>query len=319
MEIRGAILGIIASSAVDLALCRWQIDLPLRYLLRRSTFPARALWAYIGPLFLAAVSARLYDRLDLFALQALGGTDAQTGWYAAAQNLALLPAVFAASFTPLLLSTLTRLRRTGQDQAATRMARQALRLVLCLLPLGGIVAGSSVSIVCFISGPAYAAAGPLLAWLMFAALASVMISTGSSMLVAVDRPFSTILICGALPPVALVGHLLLIPQLGPVGAAISSTAAASLGAAVAVGLVWRFWRVLPPLATLCRSILLCVAAWFIARHWPVSNAMLIPKLIVLTIVVAAGLVLSGELPLSWIAKRRAGISQASLPSERIEC
>ena len=133
LSVRGAILGSIGASVVELAIARWHIRPPL---FRRSTFPARQLWGYAMPLFLFAVSMRLFDKMDLFVLKALGASAAQAGVYGAAQNLSVVPGIFALSFAPLLLATLTRLLRDGHEEHARAMARDSLRLVLllCRLP-----------------------------------------------------------------------------------------------------------------------------------------------------------------------------------------
>ena len=54
-----------------------------------SAADARMMWRYAFPLFAAAISLRLFDKLDLFALKALGGSDALAGLYGSAQNRAI--------------------------------------------------------------------------------------------------------------------------------------------------------------------------------------------------------------------------------------
>ena len=58
------------------------------------------------------------DKLDLFALKILGGSTDLAGLYGVAQNVAIVPRLFALSFSPLLLSTLTRLLRDGNEPLA---------------------------------------------------------------------------------------------------------------------------------------------------------------------------------------------------------
>ncbi|HAJ61469.1 MAG TPA: teichoic acid transporter, partial [Cyanobacteria bacterium UBA8543] len=105
LSISGAILGSVGASLVELAICRFYIRPSL---FSPSNFPAAKLWDYGVPLFLFALSMRLYEKLDLFALKILGGTAAEAGFYGAAQNLSLIPGIFSLAFAPLLLSTLTR-------------------------------------------------------------------------------------------------------------------------------------------------------------------------------------------------------------------
>src|SRR5207253_2658500 len=145
----GAILGSIGASLVELAVSRRYVRPPL---IGRAALPARQFWSYAVPLFLTAVSTRLYDKLDLFVLKSLGATAEQAGIYAAAQNLALIPAIFSLAFAPLLLSTLSSLCFSRDLDSARAMSRDALRIIFWLLPLAAVVAGAAPEIVAWIFG-----------------------------------------------------------------------------------------------------------------------------------------------------------------------
>ena len=166
-SIKGAIVASIGASLIELGFARHFLRPAL---FGPTDFPARRLWIAAVPLFLCALALRVIDKLDLFMLKLLGATAAQAGVYGVAQNLTLLPGIFAMSFAPLLLSTLTRLLRDGHEQHSRLMARDALRLVLLLLPLAGLASGAAGEIVRLIAGPKFMAAGPLLAVLIFEAV-----------------------------------------------------------------------------------------------------------------------------------------------------
>ncbi len=127
-----------------------------------SQFPIRKLFDYALPLFLYAAGMRLFDKVDLLALTILGGSVETAGIYGAAQNLALVPGIFALSFSPLLLATLSRLTSAGQEQAARKVASDALRVILLMLPFAAIAGGASreISVMCF--GPAFEKSAPIL-------------------------------------------------------------------------------------------------------------------------------------------------------------
>ena len=93
--------------------------------------------------FAAAISLRLFDKLDLFVLKALGGTATLAGLYGAAQNLTIIPNLVALSVTTLLLSTLSRALRTGDADGARSLAANAIRGVLVLFPFAGVAAGAA--------------------------------------------------------------------------------------------------------------------------------------------------------------------------------
>ena len=62
------------------------------------------------------------------------------------------------------------------------MSRNAMRVVIGLLPLAGMMAGAAPEIVGLIFGPQYLPAAPLLAQLIFGAVALAMISVATAIL-----------------------------------------------------------------------------------------------------------------------------------------
>jgi len=263
-------------------------------LLGRSTFPAHQLWAYAVPLFLSTLSMRSHGRLDLFALKILGGTTEQAGIYGATQNLTAVPGIFALSFSPLILAVLSRALRDGDSHTVRQQSSNAMRLVIGLLPFAGMTAGAAPEIVRLIFGPRFLPGAPLLAWLIFGALAGVMISVTMAILTAAGKPGWTFGLTGPLLPLAVVGHLLLIPRLGPIGAAVVTTLSASLGAVAGVLAVHRALGTLPPQATLWRSTLICGCAYALAYLWHAPRFLLLLKLPVIGLGILLAFLVLGE-------------------------
>jgi len=301
LSVPGAVLGSIGASLVELAIGRFYVRPSL---FRRSAFPVRQLWGYAVSLFLFALSMRIYEKLDLLALKVLGATAAQAGIYGAAQNLSLVPGIFALSFSPLLLSTLNRVLGTGDTRLAKAMSRNAMRAVIGLLPFAGMTAGSASEIVGLIFGPAFLPAAPFLALLIFAGVARVMISVTTAILTAVGKPGWTFALIGPLLPLTVTGYLLLIPRWDAIGAALVTSLFAGLGALATVLAVYRIWRILPPTATLCRSTLLCGLASALAILWPTPGLLLLLKLPVIGLVVGLLFLLLGEFSAGEIAMVR---------------
>jgi O-antigen/teichoic acid export membrane protein len=292
LSVTGAILGSIGASLIELAIgCFYVRPLPFS----RFTFPLRPFWEYAAPLFLFALSLRLYDRLDLFALKALGGTAEQAGIYGAAQTVALVPGIFALSFSPLVLSTLSRTLRAGDTRQAKEIGRNAMRLVVGLLAFIGLAAGAAVEIVDWVFGAAFLAAAPLLALLFFGALALLMISVTTAILTAVGRPGLTFALTGPLLPLVLVCQLVLIPAHGAIGAATATALVAGLGAVATVVAVFWIWRIVPPAGTLGRAVLACGLAYALAVVWPAPGLLLLAKLPTIAVVVCLTFVALGEL------------------------
>jgi lipopolysaccharide exporter len=195
--------------------------------------PWRELGRLAAPLFVAGASVRAFERVDLVCLQVIGGRAAETGAYGAAQSLAALPGFVAAAFAPVLLASMTRLVIAGDRVSARALSRKALRAVAWALPVGGLIAALSGTIVRLLFGEDFAAAGPLLAVLSVASLANVLLVVASTLLVATDRAGTTVAIAAPLVPVAIAGHVLAIPRFGGLGAATVTAAVSCVAAGVA--------------------------------------------------------------------------------------
>jgi len=130
--------------------------------------------------------------------------------------------------------------------------------------------------------------------LIFGALALVMIGVTTAILTAAGRPGWIFALTGPLLPLALVGHLVMIPRLGMVGASLVTATSAGLGAAATVLAVHRCWRILPPFGTLVRSVLICAGAYALAALWPAPGLLLACKLPVIGLLIGLAFLLLGE-------------------------
>lgn len=298
-----ALWGIIGASLVELVVCRLYVRPSL---LRRDSYPVRELCVYALPLVASALCVSLYHRLDLLLLKALGGTAAEAGVYGVAQNLSLLPSLFAFSLAPALLSTMTRALRDGDDAAARHVARQAMRAVILLSPAAAITAGAAPEIVGLIFGAEFLRAAPLLSLLIFGALALLMMSVTTCVMVAAGKPVWTLHVAWPLLLGAGVAHLLLIPRFGAISAAAVTTGFACAGALVTIGLASRlFGRVAPPAPTLWRSAIVCLLAYATTAVFPASGLMLLLKLAGVSLLALIVYTLLGEFSANEIGAARA--------------
>jgi O-antigen/teichoic acid export membrane protein len=290
-SVTGAILGNVGATAVELLVSRIFVRPPLFY---HTAFPLKQLWNYAIPLSVYSLSMRLFDKLDLLMLKALGGTVQQAGVYGAAQNLALIPGVFSQSFAPVLLATLGRVRRNEGVDRAKRTGQQAMRLVLLLLPFAALTSGSATEITALVFGAQFAATAPLLSVLIVGAIAQVMISVTTSILTAADQPKWVVTLTAPLIPIVILAHWLIIPQFGALGAALSTTLAATLGAIATMLAVYRTWQILPPYQTLLRSLLVCGFAYAVAFYWSTPGIWLLLKLSLVTLLIPVAFFVLGE-------------------------
>jgi len=233
--LNGAILGSIGASVIELGVSLFYVR-PSLFL--KSSIPLRGLWSFAAPLFMSALSLRFF-RLDLFALKVLGGTAAQAGFYSAAFNLSTPPALLSISLSPPLISTLSRLMKDGHTSEAKEIASAALSSVFWLLPFGAVAAGASPDIVELVFGRDFSTAAPIFAFLIFAAVALHAVNVAIAILTASNHPKWSFTLTGPMVPIALLGHILLIPPLGGLGAALVTTFVACLSAVISVLAVYR--------------------------------------------------------------------------------
>jgi len=290
-SIPGAIVGSIAASFVELIIGRIYVR-PSMW--RPAGFSVQSLWGYAVPLLFAAVSLRLFDKLDLFTLKALGASAEQAGNYGAAQSLSLVPGILALSFSPLLLSTVTRLLLSGEREAARNLGRDAMRFVLGIFPFASLVAGAAPEIVRLVFGRRFLSAAAPLSLLIFGAVALMMISVASAILIGASKPGWAVALAGLLVPLALIGCLYFIPTWGLNGAAMATMLSAGGGAVASMLAVKRLWGLLPSVSTLLRSLLLSTLAYILAVSWKTPDILLLLKLPVISLLICVGYFVLGE-------------------------
>jgi O-antigen/teichoic acid export membrane protein len=309
-SVDGVIIGVILSSAIELLVARIAVRPSWRH---DAEFPLRRLTDVALPLLVYAASIRLLDKLDILALQRLGGSVAEVGVYAAAQNLAIAPGLFAAALSSLLLSMLGRLRHGDQHDRARELARGALRTVVLLIPFAALVAGGAASLVHVVFGDAFTDATPLVGLLIFAAMGMLMLAVTSAILVAGGRSHVAVWTVTPLVVASTAGYVIAIPRFGAAGAALITTAVSLVGAAGSVLAVHRMWRVSPPALSVMRSLVVSVVVFAAARALVqngrnLTTLALLAPLALLGALIPVLFVLTGELgrrELELVQPRRA--------------
>jgi len=291
-SIDGAFAAIVGASVLELVVARRYVQPGFR---GGSAADASTMWRYAFPLFAAAISLRLFDKLDLFVLKALGGSDALVGLYGGAQNLAIIPNLIALSMTTLLLSTLSRTLRVGDTESARVLAENVLRGVLMLFPFAGVAAGASTALSTMIYGTEFAGAGPLLSVLIFASMMMAVVSVASAILTAVGRPGWAMTAALPVAPLALVGHVLVIPHFGARGATVVTLVVAAVGAGLSLIAVSQAWRVHVPWATVARVAAATTLTTTVATRWKTAGALTLVEIGVMSVVATVALIVLGEL------------------------
>ncbi len=300
LSVAGAVLGVAASSALMLLVCRRQCRPPVFV---RSTFKGRRLWSYSIPLMLSAWSFNLLAGLDLMALKLLGVTADQVGVYGAALNVATMPSIVAAGVAPLLLSTVSRLRQQGAAAEARQIASQGLRLGVLVAPFLAAVAGSAGELTRLLFGPGFVTTGLLMPALLLAGLGRLMVTVTHMILIAAGRPTWTAYLMA--PPVllAVVAFPLAIPVAGAVGAASVAVAVWWLAAGAALAALIRFGWPAVRRRTVFNAVVSSAAVFALAILCPTPGLLVLLKLALLAAAAMLALLGLGELDrreLTWI-------------------
>ena len=289
--VRGAIAGLVMTAAIDLGLGWLFTAIPLR---NTSRVGWREFAGLAMPMFLTAISLRTFERIDLFALQTLGADAAQTALYGAAQNLALTPVWLAQSMLSLSLSSVAQLVIAGDLPGGRILARQTARASVLLLPLAALLAGSAPQVISLVYGARYAAASPVFAMLIFAAIGLVQVSVVAALLTSFDRLGWQAALIIPLGPRSIAVPAVACPRLGSTGAALTTLGLTWSCVLVSGCMLYRLTGVAVPVGTLLRSAVLSAGGYFLAQYWPLSGAWILLKLPALAVFSGVILIILGE-------------------------
>lgn len=268
---------------------------------------ARQLLTYATPLAVSAISLRLLDRLDIFALRGFGGALENVAAYGVAQNLALAPTLFGTAFVPALVAAFSYRSAHGDGGGARRLSSQALRAGFLMLGLTLLAASTAQGLIELLFGARYAAAAPLFALLIVGAGATLVNGLAIAVLVGAGQLRWIARLTVPLVIIAAIGHTLFIPRYGAVGAAVVTASTAFLGATASCAATRVLVGTPIPYATLLRSVGLGgITAWALARV-NVEGAAVLAVLAACLVLFAIALVLAGELRANeraWVRARR---------------
>lgn len=290
-----AVVATITTTAIELIVARRQVKIPWRAASPAST---RELWNVAAPLLVFGLAFQLHTRLDLFALTVLqrhaANASQQTGWYGAAQNLAVVPGLFMMTVAPLLLATLSRMQRDGHHPEAIALSRTVLRVTAALLPGAAIVASCAPALVVTIFGADFAGAGVLLGPLFAAGLSLCVLSVTVSILTAANKPRAVSTLGVLLLTVAVIAQVFMVPRYGAPGAALATLVSSVVTCVVSLAWVYRVWR-LQVITTLLRGAVVSALVFVLGTYWDTSTWwMLVLKLAGLSVAMMAFFVLLGE-------------------------
>jgi len=301
LTIPAAILCSIGASIIELAVGRWSLG-PIG---PGGSADVTALKRLALPLVVSAVAITLVSKMDLFLIKTLGLSAAEAGFYAAAQNLTILPGIFGQAVSAVILSALTRMKMEGQMAIFRRTAEQSLQASLGLLPLAGLIAGaaSGIAVLCF--GPVFEGAAPFVSILMIGAVAQVLIGMLMAILIADGYIYWTVALASPLVLLAIGGHLWSIPEWGPIGAAWTTSGTMFVGALAGYIAVRSLCAVRLRVGSVVPALLLAGLGFGLSTLGPAGTTWLLIGLPVIGVLLVAiygwwaGLLTRGNLIDSW--------------------
>ncbi|WP_310572025.1 oligosaccharide flippase family protein [Gemmatimonas sp.] len=296
-SITGAVTGMVLSSVAALLMSRWRVGA-----LHRAEPSARGavrlgLLTMAAPIAMAAIGSRLFERADLFLLAALGSTATSLGHYGAAQNLTIVLSLLTGAVSPVVLATVTRMRRDGSGADVRRLQVDVLRLPFLVLPFAALAAGAAPEIMRVIYGAEFLDAAAPFGLLIVGATALIAVSVSTVLLVASDRAWYVVGLTAPMLVALVVCALVLVPRYGTTGAALASVLVSSAAASVGQLLVERHEGVHVPLRTVVVAGGLALVAYAAGAAWPASTAVgTVAKLVVICIALVSALLLLREIP-----------------------
>lgn len=186
----------------------------------------RELVVFAWPVTIAAGSMVVVMSIDVLAVKALVGIPALVGYYSAASTISSLPYAAFSALSVVILPTVASARAETSDSESAARISDSLRLVLVLLlPVVLFPAALALGVVTLACGPAFAGAAPPLMILLigygFLAYALIEQNVANGL----GKPRISMVAGLFAVAVSLGGNLLLVPRLGLLGAAISTTLA----------------------------------------------------------------------------------------------
>lgn len=249
------------------------------------------------PMAMYTIGAQVLSNMDLWALQALSpGPEEVVGRYVAALNISRTLTVIPTVQSGVLFASLAWALSAGDLTTVRRHIQEASRFALLAAAGALVMLGPDAStIMGTIFSTAYAPGGRFLVYQLVAFGVYGLLDAYAHILVVSGRQWLAAGILLGLLPFAWVSNMLLIPRVGPVGAAMSLALGLSAGAAVMGAITWRRFGALIRLSTLLRIALAAGVAVLLSLVVPTPGVWALVKMVAVGVAYLGVLVLSGEL------------------------
>lgn len=260
--VKGAIAGYLAAALAGLLLA-WRFLRPVGK--RDVNFGWKKLAEFGIPATAFTVVFFLLMSIDLFAVKAIGGGEAEVGYYTSATTISKMPYFLFTGLAMTLLPSISRSISMNDARLTRDYVRQSIRYMLVLLmPITILISATSANLLVLVYSSAYVAAAPSLSILIFGIALLSLFYVLASIVMGAGRPKVTLGIALSALGIDIVLNILLIPQYGLEGAAWATTITGFVCMCVAaVYVLWKF-KTLVSAKSLGKIILASLVIYVIA-------------------------------------------------------
>jgi O-antigen/teichoic acid export membrane protein len=251
--------------------------------LRPTSGIMRRIAAIAAPMGLYLVSGQVLVNLDLWSLKSLWqGGDEVVGQYVASVNLAKTLTVIPAVQAGVLFASVAWAVASRDAARARRHIQEASRFAVVIIAAACVILGLNASeVLSVLFSSAYAEGDRFLPLQLAGFGLFALLDAFSHSLMAAGRQW---FVAGALVttlPLAWFSNYLLIPRLGPLGAAISMLLGTAIGAALTGVMAYRHFGSLVRSSTLFRVLCAAALVGLVSAAIPVRGPLVFVKLALL--------------------------------------
>lgn len=259
-QVYGAIIGFIISPLIALL---FFYHFPKKDMV---AFPHKKLILYAVPLIGFAIFSNLLQSIDLIFVKALLHGDKYTGLYTADQNIAEIPFYGVAALASVLFPSISKHVKQNLTEDTKKLISNALRFTLLItLPSILLISATSLTLLRFLYSSSYNQGADSLAILAIANCFFTIFVMLTTIISGSGHPLKSSILAGIGVVISSTLCLFLIPSMGLLGAALSTTIAAFVVMVGAAIIVYQKFTVLFSLASTVKIICAAFIIYLLAR------------------------------------------------------
>ncbi|UCG54303.1 MAG: flippase [Dehalococcoidia bacterium] len=248
----GALVGYIIAAIVGFVLA-WKFLNPLKK--SKSNFGWKKLVGFGIPATIFAATFFLLMNIDLFVVKAIGGGEAETGYYASATTISRVPHFLIAGLAMTLLPSISRSTSLNNIELTKSYIQQSVRFMLmALIPGVLVVSATSADLLTLLYSSSYLEAAIPLSILVFGVALLTIFYVLSNIILGINKPWIVLSIVLLLAGVDIALSVFLISSYGLVGAAWATTITGLIGMSLVAGYIFTRFRTLICIKSLLRIL-----------------------------------------------------------------